>query len=541
MKKAGKKFCSLAALCFAVALTFSSAAVPTGTVWGTEVYAAAHYDSTQMEEYAREVAIIVNREREKQGLEPLKFSDQLSEVANLRSNEIQTLFAHTRPDGTSCFTAMDEAGIDYYYGGENIAYGQKTPEAVMTAWMNSQGHKDNILSEEPNYLGVGVTYNNNRYYWVQLFAWSNNLDGDVPADPEAVVRITGQPANVIGKLGDTVSLHVTATGSGLSYQWMLSDDQGQTWRNSSTKSATYSVTLGANNDGRCVRCIVSDRYGNRVLSDVASMKIAVVTITRQPADVRTGNGTQAHFMVKASGEGLAYQWQLSDDQGETWRNSSVKTANYYVTLSEKNNGRYVRCVVTDKYGTSVTSDAAEMRITPVRITAQPANVTASIGKQVTFSVKAKGDGLGYQWQLSDDQGKTWRSSSTKSTGYVTTLSEKNAGRYVRCIVTDQYGNQAVSAAAWMKPVATAITTQPVNASASLGGQVTFTVGAVGEGLSYQWQLSDDQGKTWRGSSVKTAQYVTTLSEKNNGRYVRCIVTDKTGKQLVSNAAVMKVK
>ena len=93
----------------------------------------------------------------------------------------------------------------------------------------------------------------------------------------------------------------------------------------------------------------------------------------------------------------------------------------------------------------------------------------------------------------------------------------------------------------MKPVATAITTQPVNASASLGGQVTFTVGAVGEGLSYQWQLSDDQGKTWRGSSVKTAQYVTTLSEKNNGRYVRCIVTDKTGKQLVSNAAVMKVK
>ncbi|MBQ1554213.1 MAG: S-layer homology domain-containing protein, partial [Clostridia bacterium] len=80
-----------------------------------------------------------------------------------------------------------------------------------------------------------------------------------------------------------------------------------------------------------------------------------------------------------------------------------------------------------------------------------------------------------------------------------------------------------------------------NVTVALGGKVSFTVKAEGTGLTYQWQLSDDNGKTWRNSSVKKADYNTTLSKSNVNRQVRCIVTDKNGNKVTSNAASMKKK
>ena len=271
---------------------------------------------------------------------------------------------------------------------------------------------------------------------------------------------------------------------------------------------------------------------------------AEIKITAQPTSVVAKNNAWITFNVKASGDGLTYQWQLSDDQGKTWRNSSIKTANYSTTLNNKNNGRYVRCIVTDKYGSKVTSNSASMKITSLKITTQPSTYKTQIGGAVWFKVAASGDGLTYQWQLSDNQGKTWRNSSVKTANYSTTLSSKNNGRYVRCIVTDKYGNKVTSDSASMRissPSSINITRQPANFTAEIGGAVWFKVAASGEGLTYQWQLSDDQGKTWRNSSVKTANYSTTLSSKNNGRYVRCIITDKYGNKVTSDSASMKSK
>lgn len=538
LEKIKKKLLAFAVLAMAIALSFSAA--PTQAFSGTQVYAAAQYDSEQLEEYALQVAIIVNRERAALGLSPLKFSDKLSEVANLRARETETAFSHTRPNETSCFTAIDEAGIYYYYAGENIAYGQKTPQAVMTAWMNSTGHRENILSTYPEYLGVGVTYTNGRYYWVQLFALSDDLDGTVPVDPEKAAKITTHPKDFIGKSGAAASFTVKASGDGLSYQWQLSDDKGKTWRNSSVKTANYSTKLTSVNNGRYVRCLVTDSYGNTLASNAASMKISVVSITTGPLDCITKIGSPVKFNVAASGEGLSYQWQLSDD-GQNWRNSSVKTAAYATTLTTVNNGRQVRCVITDKYGTAATSRTAVMRTDGVQITTQPTNCVTDIGSQVKFTVKAVGDSLSYQWLLSDDAGKNWRSSSVKTATYSTTLSAVNNGRYVCCIVTDKYGSRAISNSVVMKTPALQITAQPTNVKTSIGSQVKFTVKASGSGLSYQWQLSDDEGKTWRNSSVKTATYYTTLSTVNDGRYVRCIITDKNGGKVTSKSAYMKSK
>lgn len=135
-------------------------------------------DSSQLAEYAEQVAVLVNKERNAYGLQPVKVSPKLSEAANTRASELKENFSHTRPNGTSCFTAMSELEIQYRAAAENIAYGQKNPESAMNAWMNSSGHRANILNEKMEYIGVGVVYRDGVYYWSQFFAASNNLSND---------------------------------------------------------------------------------------------------------------------------------------------------------------------------------------------------------------------------------------------------------------------------------------------------------------------------------------------------------------------------
>jgi uncharacterized YkwD family protein/spore coat assembly protein SafA len=119
-----------------------------------------------------EVVKLVNVERSKQGLQPLKENWQLSRVARYKSADMaaKNYFSHTSPTYGSPFRMMESFGIKYSSAGENIAYGQKTPQQVMTAWMNSPGHRSNIMS--PSYSQIGVGYATNKSgtpYWTQMF------------------------------------------------------------------------------------------------------------------------------------------------------------------------------------------------------------------------------------------------------------------------------------------------------------------------------------------------------------------------------------
>lgn len=115
---------------------------------------------------------LVNAERESRGLPALKLHAALCDAAQLRSREIVSNFSHTRPDGTSCFTVLKQFSITGYAGaGENIAMGsgsKGTAESIMNGWMNSDGHRANILGDF-TYLGVGHYTSGNSQYWVQLF------------------------------------------------------------------------------------------------------------------------------------------------------------------------------------------------------------------------------------------------------------------------------------------------------------------------------------------------------------------------------------
>lgn len=119
--------------------------------------------------FADEVVTLVNAERTKQGIAPLTARNDLNEYAQLRSTEIVSNFAHERPDGASPLDyVMSLSGV--MRSGENIAWGQSTPEEVMNAWMNSDGHRKNILNPDFTLIGVGCFESNGRKYWTQIFA-----------------------------------------------------------------------------------------------------------------------------------------------------------------------------------------------------------------------------------------------------------------------------------------------------------------------------------------------------------------------------------
>lgn len=123
-------------------------------------------------EYADEVLRLVNIERAKENLPALEGSKELGELASIRANEIIELFEHIRPNGTNFDTVADGKGLDYNFISENIAAGYSTPQKVVEGWMNSDGHRANILRKEAKFLGVGYIYKQAteyKHYFVQLF------------------------------------------------------------------------------------------------------------------------------------------------------------------------------------------------------------------------------------------------------------------------------------------------------------------------------------------------------------------------------------
>lgn len=117
-------------------------------------------------DYSYDVLSLINKQRKAIGLTELKMDKSLMKTADIRVKELVKRFDHVRPDGTSCFTAYEKGGSR----GENIAYGQSTPTIVMNDWMNSSGHRSNILKPTYRSVGIGCYCYEGRYYWVQCFS-----------------------------------------------------------------------------------------------------------------------------------------------------------------------------------------------------------------------------------------------------------------------------------------------------------------------------------------------------------------------------------
>ncbi|NLM83625.1 MAG: hypothetical protein GX189_02840 [Clostridiales bacterium] len=131
---------------------------------------AADDEADKAAQFRAEIVRLVNEEREKAGLQPLEEHEELAKAAQARAEEAAESFSHTRPDGRRWSTVFAEYELKYKAAGENLAAGFKTAAAMVKAWMNSDGHRANILAGDFTYIGIGFYVRaDGRIYVAQLF------------------------------------------------------------------------------------------------------------------------------------------------------------------------------------------------------------------------------------------------------------------------------------------------------------------------------------------------------------------------------------
>ena len=140
-----------------------------------------------LSDFELEVLRLTNLERLAQGLNPLTATEALQKATDIRAEEVKGYFSHTRPNGSSCFTVLDDLDIPYGWAAENIAIGQRSPASVVADWMASEGHRANILTPELGHMGVGELKN----AWVQLFTDAPAYDSIRVDIPEGTVFEAG--------------------------------------------------------------------------------------------------------------------------------------------------------------------------------------------------------------------------------------------------------------------------------------------------------------------------------------------------------------
>ena len=290
------------------------------------------------------------------------------------------------------------------------------------------------------------------------------------------------------------------------------------------------------------------------ISDVTEP--AALQITANPEDYAGPKGETAVFTVAAEGTGLSYQWQYCNAASSIWRDSSMEgsnSENVSVPIASYRDGQKYRCVVTDAYGNTATSDAAVLTMVEPeapKITGQPADYTGTVGETAVFEVKASGTGLTYQWQYRNASGGTWRNSSMAGNDEASIsvpITSARDGQMYRCVVTGENGGSVTSNVVYLTvgtvDTTPVITAQPEDFTGAAGETAQFTVQATGTGLTYQWQYCNATSNIWRNSSMEgndTDTISVTAASYRNGQKYRCIVTSEDGRSITTETAVLNV-
>ena len=366
------------------------------------------------------------------------------------------------------------------------------------------------------------------------------------------VNINKQPEDLTCEPGEMATFSVDAEGEGLKYQWQVYKNGA--WTNCSIKDGakTPVLTLEAKesrNESR-YKCVITDQYGYSYESaDAVLLVRKALTILTQPENCSGAPGETATFTVVAEGSGLKYQWQTY--KNGSWTNCSTKdgakTATLSLEMKDSRHGSKYQCVITDKYGASLTTKEVTMTVAkPLEIKQHPANVTGKEGEMATFKVVAEGSGLKYQWQVFKNG--AWTNCSVNDGAKTDTLSlaikdSRNGSKY-QCVITDKNGATVTTETVTLtvkKEVI--IVTEPSDYCAYvLGETATFTIEAEGEGLKYQWQVL--KNGAWTNCSINDGAKTKTLSlevkSSRDGSEYRCVVTDKFGNSAESCTVTLTI-
>ena len=340
--------------------------------------------------------------------------------------------------------------------GTGVRYQWQWRAGSTGSWANTTlgGYNTAALS-----FAAQSAFNGRQYRCLVRDGYGNALySGAASLEVRNYAKITAQPRAVAAGTGRTASFTVGASGDGIRYQWQWRAGSTGSWANTTLngcRTATLSFAAQSAFNGREYRCVVTDRYGRAATSSGAALEVRnYAAVTEQPTEEQVANGTVAKFTVKASGDGIRYQWQWRAGSSGSWTDTTLSgwnTDTLKFTAQSAFNGRQYRCAVTDRYGTTACSAAAALEVRNyAAITAQPSNLRACVNHAAVFSVGASGDGIRYQWQWRSGAFGNW--ANTAIAGCDTARLSVTAqpafdGRQYRCAVTDRYGTSVYSSAA----------------------------------------------------------------------------------------------
>ncbi|MEZ5016505.1 MAG: T9SS type A sorting domain-containing protein [Flavipsychrobacter sp.] len=442
--------------------------------------------------------------------------------------------------------------------------------------INNGGIYSNATTATLNITGAPASIHNNQYRCVVSGTCPPSVNSN--AATVTVLTVPSVTDNGVNKTicaGDNTTFGITATGSGLTYQWQSSTDGGTTYNNvvnggiySGATTATLSLTaVPATSSSTLFRCVVN---GTCTPSTMSAARLLVVnelpSITAQPIDKTICLGANTTFDIIGSGANVTYQWQESTNGGATFSNlanggvySGVTTQNLVLTTPgvSMNNNQY-RCIVSGTCPPAVTSVARTLTInTAPSITDNGVNKTICASDNTTFGITATGTALTYQWQSSIDGGTTYSnvnnggiySGATTATLSLTAVPATSSSTLFRCLVNGVCTPNVTSAPRLLVVnELPSISIQPVDKTICFGASTTFDIIGSGAGITYQWQESTNGGATFSNlanggvySGVTTQNLVLTTPgvSMSNNQY-RCIVSGTCPPAVTSVARTLTV-
>lgn len=363
--------------------------------------------------------------------------------------------------------------------------------------------------------------------------------------------VTSQPVNVTVAQGKkcTVDFKVYSYLKPLTYTWYYANKGSNTFKKATTtKNASYSVTMDKNTNGRKVYCIIKDSKGQKTKTKVVTMKMAdKIKITKQPVSKTVLIGNKANISLTAKGTGkLTYTWYYANKDATKFKKSSVTTSNYSPVMTKDVNGRRVYCVVKDAYGQSAKSNVVTIKLSKnVGITKQPSSVTVKKEAKATVKVEVYSGykSVKYKWYYADKGSDKFKASSVTSSTYSIQMSEKYSGRRVYCVITDAKGNKATSNTVTLKMAdVLKITSEPKSVIAANGKDATIKCNAKGTGkLTYTWYVCYPNSKKYeKVSNNNNNSYTMSVNADNSGTKAYCVVKDTYGQSVKSKVVTFKM-